>query len=105
MAAKHLETCYKLLQRFCFGGFSILGEVGFWLHAAGNSLGQEITRIRAVPSPAAALTAMNGGICQSYYPVLACIFSFRTARLEERVAGNLIMMPLLVRFPLQCFQC
>lgn len=104
MAAKHLETCYKLLQRFCFSGFSILGEVGFWLHAAGNSLGQEITRILAVPSPAAALSATNGGICQSYYPVLARIFSLRTARLEERGTGNLITMMLLVRFPLQCFQ-
>jgi len=56
-------------------------------------------------SPAAALSAMNGGICQSYYPDLACIFSFQAARLEERGTGNLIMMLLLVRFPLQCFQC
>lgn len=49
MAAKHLGTCYKLLQRFCFSGFSILGEVGFWLHVVGNSLGQEITRILTAP--------------------------------------------------------
>lgn len=98
MAAKHLETCYKLSQRFCFSGFSILEEVGVWLHAAGNSLGQEITRILAVPSPAAALGALNGGICQSYYPVLACIFPFRTAQPEERGTGNLITMLLLGDF-------
>lgn len=105
MATKHLETCYKLLQRFCFNGFSILGEAGFWLHTAGNSLGQEITRILTVPSPAAPFSVLNGGICQSYYPVLVCIFSFRTAQLEEKGTGNLIKMMLLVRFPLQCFQC
>lgn len=105
MAAKHLGTCYKLLQRFCFSGFSILGEVGFWLHGGGEFTGARDHQDSDCPSPAAALSAMNEGICQSYYSVLACIFSFKAAQLEERDTRNLIMMLLLVRFPLQCFQC